>query len=111
MSEPTEITVTVRIGTHGRSGYNRGCRCKVCKKASSDYHREALAANRMRTEDAPHGTRGGYCNWGCRCDPCKAAHSEYMKVYQAARRSEAAIYDPPVQRWETTLSDEGGDLG
>ena len=22
-----------------------------------------------------------------------------------------AIYDPPVQRWEATLSDEGGDLG
>ena len=23
----------------------------------------------------------------------------------------SAVYDPPVQRWETTLSDEGGDLG
>lgn len=83
MSEP--VYVTNRIRTHGRSGYNRGCRCEVCREACNTYQREQRAIRAQRTEDAPHGTRGGYVNWGCRCDPCSKVHSDYMKAYWEGR--------------------------
>jgi len=77
-----------RTFPHGtRTGYNQGCRCDDCKRACSNYARESVADRKQHAWDAPHGTRGGYCNWGCRCDPCKAAHSEYMKAYQASRKA------------------------
>jgi hypothetical protein len=31
------MVVAMKHGT--RAGYNRGCRCKSCTKASNDYHR------------------------------------------------------------------------
>lgn len=73
---------------HGtRTGYNQGCRCADCKRACANYARESVAERKQHAWDAPHGTRGGYCNWGCRCDPCKAAHSEYMDACNARRRA------------------------
>ena len=36
----TRTDPTPRIGTHGRSGYNRGCRCDVCVTANRQHQRE-----------------------------------------------------------------------
>jgi hypothetical protein len=85
MAEPLEFA-TVRINKHGvRRSYLLGCRCDDCKQVGTAYQRAALADRRTHTEDAPHGTRGGYTNWGCRCEPCKTANAAYMQTRREER--------------------------
>lgn len=82
MSKPLEY-VTIRITKHGvRRSYLLGCRCDDCRRAGTEYKRGEDARRKARSDEAPHGTRGGYSNWGCRCEPCKVAHSVYMKAYR-----------------------------
>lgn len=78
-----DVFVTIRIRKHGSiRSYQLGCRCDECTTVGRRRKRELDAERRKHPEDAPHGTRGGYCNWGCRCAPCKKAHAEYMKAYR-----------------------------
>lgn len=80
-----DVLVTVRIRKHGTwRSYGLGCRCDECTQAGREYKRRSDAKRKARQGEAPHGTRGGYCNWGCRCEPCKKAHSDYMRAYRKA---------------------------
>jgi hypothetical protein len=60
-----------RVGRiHGRTGYNYGCRCDVCRHAASEYRR-------TRPINV-HGVAG--YNAGCRCDDiCRPAKSDYQR--------------------------------
>ena len=63
-----------------------------------------------------HGSDPMPYNHGrCRCGanfPTAVAHLEHaMRRQLEAALKQMPSYDPPVQCWETTLSDEGGDLG
>ena len=81
-----DVFVTVRIRKHGSvRSYGLGCRCEECKQVGREFKRQRDAERRLHAEDAPHGTRGGSCNWGCRCDPCKEANTAYMKAYREGR--------------------------
>ena len=85
MAKPLKYA-TVPINKHGvRRSYLLGCRCDDCKAAGTAHQRAAVAERRKHTEDAPHGTRGGYCNWGCRCEPCKTANAAYMQAWRDSR--------------------------
>jgi len=75
-----------RHGTVSRSN-NQGCRCARCRRASTEYHRAAIA--RLRTvprKQVPHGTLNGYNNYACRCDECKAANAARSREDYRARR-------------------------
>ena len=67
--------------THGATGYNYGCRCKICKavKASNakyDYEKKKAARKLVNGRlvatrlGLVHGNRNAYTNWQCRCDEC-----------------------------------------
>lgn len=75
-------TLDIQHGT--RSRYVRGCRCRLCRNANTDYQQARAwrlglkvpmaeyQANRPRMG---HGTNASYQR-GCRCDECSAAGSE-----------------------------------
>jgi hypothetical protein len=64
---------------HGmESGYNRGCRCEKCKRASA----EARRLRRWQGTVYTHN-QSGYSN-GCRCDVCLTAHREYKRALRAS---------------------------
>lgn len=72
---------------HGTTnGYNNlGCRCLVCRKASTEAHREYLG--RVRAEGrvlSRHGTETAYAS-GCRCDVCRLAHNKRSREYKRRR--------------------------
>lgn len=70
---------------HNRNGYKRGCRCEVCREASTLYHLSRRRARVMPEGDPRHGHRNTYVNYNCRCGLCAAAQAEYMRRYHAAK--------------------------
>lgn len=76
---------TMRVRTHNRWGYKRGCRCDVCRTDWTAYARDRAAAGivRVRTHN-----RWGYGN-GCRCDVCRADHAAYARERYSRERAAA----------------------
>lgn len=71
------------------SRYNKGCRCRVCKKAHAE-RMERLRRDRMvriaeGDPTVPHGTASCYVNWGCRCEACREAGSVVNKKQRRGR--------------------------
>lgn len=65
--------------THGRSRYERGCRCLVCKAANTAHCARVRASRLARLLASPvpesdpgHGRINSY-NAGCRCEACSTA--------------------------------------
>jgi hypothetical protein len=72
--------ISERRNIHGTTTcYDAGCRCDACRTANTEYHsryrRQRFNSAADRTDEIPHGTKGGYRNWGCKCDECVAAGS------------------------------------
>jgi hypothetical protein len=70
---------------HGRSAYNRGCRCEVCKAATAEYRRAWRA--RLREGGTPPPKHGvtGYALYGCRCEVCRDAAATAQRQQLEAR--------------------------
>jgi hypothetical protein len=88
-----------RILTHGRGGYSRGCRCKVCTDGKSAYMRGKRAAAAQRREQVQaagrtyvaagvyHGTSASYTDAGCRCERCREAKKQsFERTFQRLAR-------------------------
>lgn len=75
-----------RAPAHGRRGYERGCRCDVCKAAPVAAAARVRERGRVDPSLIPHGTASGYRNWACRCATCKAAGAESNRAAKARRR-------------------------
>jgi hypothetical protein len=76
--------------THGRSGYEGGCRCDICKDAKAAHSKVQLVKRIVNVPlaDLKHGSYSTYQNYACRCVPCCAANTEYMRAYRL-RKAEA----------------------
>lgn len=67
---------------HGRTRYNEGCRCDVCREANRVAHRKGAKTRRNRPfNEIPHGVNG-YRNYGCRCETCTDAGRAAMRAYR-----------------------------
>lgn len=80
-----------RTREHGTAMYDRGCRCDVCRSASTKRYRDQARSRLQRTIAngwiAPverHGYSTGI-NWYCRCDICRFAVSEKNRRDRARR--------------------------
>ena len=72
-----------------KATYNRGCRCKLCKKAHYSYCRKFYEKRRktqLSPSDPRHGKYSTYVNWYCRCEKCAFAHSEIEKMKWQQRK-------------------------
>lgn len=78
---------------HGQAKtYQYGCRCDLCKVASSAVRTERRAARMADPTSWKHGKVATYNNYGCRCDLCKEARRVYrMERYvpRTGRKPEA----------------------
>lgn len=69
----------LELRTHGRGGYNAGCRCQICFEAARAAARRDRQKRRQVVQelgDLPPGVShgpGGSSNWGCLCDVCRSA--------------------------------------
>lgn len=74
------------IGTHSRSGYNRGCRCGVCVEANRAHQRE-LRQRYKGLEPPSHGTNYAYVAYSCRCEFCRSANTLRSREYYRRRKA------------------------
>lgn len=77
---------------HGTTtGYNRGCRCNECTRASSTFQndRQRRRKGALAPNDPRHGIYTTYTNWRCRCEPCKSAMKEWLSAHRAKRAGAA----------------------
>jgi len=76
------------VTTHGKWGYDRGCRCDTCRTAKRDRDRARRANRKARTleglTDVEHGTIRGYQMDGCRCEACSVAAATLRSVRKSA---------------------------
>lgn len=85
----------VRHGTAG--GYQKGCRCDLCREA----HRVAQVEVRRRRRERPipdtvaHGKYSTLRNYGCTCEPCRTANAAQHRKWRA---------DQKLKRQQQTLS-------
>lgn len=82
-------------GTYRR--YNNGCRCRQCREANNNRHRDLRAelAERAKDPDDPrHGQASFYRNHGCRCAKCKEAHSKDLTMHHQKRVANIDPDDP-----------------
>lgn len=82
---------------HSVNGYNRGCRCEVCKQAAIDHQRTVTRARFAERVDIDgqlvavtvpedrHGRYSTYRKWGCRCDACRAVARSMQKATRSKR--------------------------
>lgn len=101
-----------------RTTYNRGCRCKKCRRINADAqlayiakHPERFKAtqDRCRTKalaSAPHtgedATVSKY-TLGCRCDGCCAARKKWADANRASRLAKILV-EHPIPHAPTTIS-------
>lgn len=83
---------------HGTyNGYcNKGCRCKPCTKAYTEYcaeyrqrgrrSRELIDGRLVSAKDIQHGTYYAYVGHHCRCVECSEAKRLYAKEYRRRRK-------------------------
>jgi len=81
----------VEVRTHGTvSGYRRGCRCRACTTANSDYVQQARVERAVRLQLDPslvvHGSVSTYDNWMCRCPDCAEAQKLRLRRLRNAHR-------------------------
>lgn len=81
----------MNVKTHGRNGYDRGCRCEVCSKAKSDWAKLHYRKGRWGTVPARHG-QSGYTTYGCRCEVCTDAQKQYDVAYRLKHSVELNEY-------------------
>lgn len=77
---------------HGTlSGWERGCRCDICRQGAAQKRRERKARRierfRRGEVNPQHGKATTYSNYDCRCGPCSKAWSEWCAEYQARRKA------------------------
>jgi hypothetical protein len=71
---------------HGRQGYEKHCRCDVCRSAKAKSARrynvkyKHSTPEQLLSSDFPHGTENGYTR-GCRCPECTKAYSSKRVKY------------------------------
>lgn len=71
---------TEKTFKHGSTGYNKGCRCDVCKRAKNFIAKRRR--ERLKGSEPPeHGISQSYSVYGCRCDVCVDARSKRRKDY------------------------------
>lgn len=101
------------IRSHGRTGYNKGCRCDVCRAAMARDARKSYAARKDRPvpEQVEHG-KSCYANWGCRCEVCTAAATEANRPaarrYASTHREEVNVRRRARNAWSTKAATRRG---
>lgn len=76
---------------HGRSAYNRGCRCPECREAARAYE---VTRRARPLQPSDHGKVRTYTHRGCRCDACTAVGRPVLEASYA--------------RWRGKVPDENG---
>ena len=90
---------------HGKiRGYERGCRCDLCREAKSRYTKKHYDAKAIEN----HGTVTSF-RYGCRCQECQAAQSKASRQYHDKNRKDRNAYslarrNSNPQRWRDNFS-------
>jgi hypothetical protein len=64
---------------------NYRCRCKDCRRANNQFHKELIARYTSEGGRGRHGTDYRY-RTGCRCAECRAAHAAEDRQWRASRQ-------------------------
>lgn len=63
------------------------CRCRLCRAANAEVHRELMDRYRAEGGRGAHGTPYRY-ETGCRCSKCREAHNTKSREYKRLRKQQ-----------------------